>query len=138
MKKAVLFLFATMMFGIAGKAQGNSYLKSSMVILVNHARNTFIDGQSYKDWLLRQTGSTTVSTIQEEKFLTDVYGFLSSNDKSAAIFKNYDGNSLLELKKLHDKGGTTILTSNNQRCGWICNIIIIIFYPDLYEILNSF
>ena len=138
MKNVLLILFTTVMFGIAGNAQGNQYLKSSMVILVNQARNTYTDGLSYKDWLIKQIGTTTIGTIQEEKFLTDVYEFLASNDKSVAIYKNYDGNSLLELKRLYDKGGTTILTSNNQRCGWLCNIIIIIFFPGLNEILDTY
>lgn len=138
MKKLLLCLCATMLFGITSFAQGTAYWKSSMVLLVNEAKNTFTTDIDFKDWLVQQTGAAEMKTAQEEKVLSEIYKFLSSKANSATIYKSYNGTSLLELKKLYDKGGMTTLNSTNQRCGFFCYLIIIIFFPDLPEILDSF
>jgi hypothetical protein len=134
MKKTILSLFATILFAFTGNAQ-NNYLKSSMVILVSQAKSNFTKGMTYKDWVIRQTGNQTVSTAQEDKFLKDVFGFLSTNEKPDVIYKNYDGSSIIELRKLYDKGGLTSLGPTNARCGFFCQLIIWVFMPEFNDIL---
>jgi hypothetical protein len=124
MKKLVLGLFATIMFGFAGNAQTNAYTKSAMVVIVTQAKSTFVKGESYKDWLLHQTGNSTIPTPQEEKLLKDVYGFLSTSSNSDVVYKGYDGVSLTEVAKLQQKGGLTVLGSSNAKCGFWCQLII--------------
>ncbi|WP_298221519.1 hypothetical protein [Flavobacterium sp.] len=124
MKKLFLGLIATVMFCFAGNAQVSVYSKSSMVVLVNQAKSTYTKGLSYQDWLSKQIGNDAKPTLQEEKFLKEVYGFLSTGAKSDAIFKNYDGNTLLELAKLQEKGGLTAMGTANARCGWFCQLLM--------------
>lgn len=132
MKKSIFILFATVLFGVAGNAQ--NYLKSSMVLLVSQAKSNYSKDMTYKDWVTRQTGSSTVSTEQEDKFLKEVFGFLSTNERPDVIYKNYNGTSIIELRKLYEKGGLTTLGSSNGRCGWFCQLIIWIFIPELNDI----
>lgn len=136
MKKLFLGLLATVMFSFSGNAQ-NTYAKSSMVVLVTQAKSSYTKGMGYKDWILNQTGNTTVPTAQEDKLLKDVYGFVSTGAKSDVVFKNYDGVSIVELAKLYEKEGLTVLGESNQRCGWWCQLIIKLITIFLGELPNA-
>lgn len=122
MKKLIL-LFAVAIIGFAANAQ-NTYCKSGMVVIVTQAKHTFSKGESYKDWLLAQTGNSTVPTAEEDKFLKDVYGFLAAGSNSDAIYKNYDGTSLNDLAKLQKDKGLTVLGASNERCGFWCQLLV--------------
>lgn len=124
MKKLILGLCATLFFGFAAKAQNNTYTKSAMVVLVSQAQSKYTKGMTYKDFVNVLTGNTnsTVPTAQEDKFLKDVYGFVSTGAKPETISKNYNGQSLLELAK--SKGNTGVLNPSGDRgCGIWCQII---------------
>jgi hypothetical protein len=109
MKKLVLGLFATIMFGFSGNAQNASYSKSAMTVVVTAAKASFTKGTSYKDWLAGQIGNSTIPTKEEEKFLSDVYGFVSAGATSETVLKNYDGKSFLDLAVLNGKGGLKVI-----------------------------
>lgn len=126
MKKLFLGLIATVMFCFAGNAQTSVYSKSSMVVLVTQAKKDYTKGTSYQDWVTKQIGTEAKPSPQEEKFLKDVYGFLSTGAKSDVIYKNYDGSSLVELVKLEGKGGLTSVGSSNARCNWWCQFVFTI------------
>ncbi|WP_309642263.1 hypothetical protein [Flavobacterium sp.] len=123
MKKLFLGLIATMMFCFAGNAQTSVYSKSSMVVLVGQAKKEYTKGVSYQDWVTKQIGNQSKPSPQEEKFLKEIYGFLSTGAKSDVIYKNYDGNSLVELVKLEQNGGLTAIGGTNARCGWWCQFM---------------
>ena len=123
MKKLFLGLIATLMFCFAGNAQSSVYSKSSMVVLVTQAKKEFTNGISYQDWVTKQIGNEVKPSPQEEKFLKDIYGFLSTEAKSDVIYKNYDGSSLVELVKLDRKGGLTAIGTINAKCGWWCQFM---------------
>ena len=136
MKKLFLGLIATVMIGFAGNAQTNVYAKSGMVILVIEAKKNYTKGLSYQEWLSKQIGSDAKPTLQEEKLLKEVYGFVSAGAKAENVFNNYDGSSLVELAKLQEKGGLTALGSTNARCGWWCQFIIKILTEILTDLLS--
>jgi hypothetical protein len=121
--KKLFLLFAAMVCGLTANAQ-STYTKSSMVVIVTQAKNTFSKDISYKDWIIKQTGSSKTPTAQEEKFLKEVYGFLSSNSNSDLIYKNYDGASLIELAKLKSKGELTVLGSSTTERSWWFSIVL--------------
>ena len=123
MKKLFLF-FAAIICGLTANAQSNTYTKSSMVVIVTQARTAFNKDISYKDWVIKQTGSPKTPTAQEEKFLKEVYGFLLSNSNSDLIYKNYDGASLIELAKLKSKGELTALGSATTERSWWLSIVL--------------
>ena len=124
MKKLFLGLIATVMFCFAGNAQSIVYSKSSMVVLVAQAKKEYAKGISYQDWVAKQIGNEAKPSLQEEKLLKEVYGFLSTGAKSDFIYKNYDGNSIVELVKLDQKGGLTATGESNARCGWWCQFML--------------
>ena len=126
MKKLFLGLIATVLFCFAGNAQTSTYSKSSMVVLVTQAKKDYVKGTSYQEWVAKQIGNEVKPSLQEEKFLKDVYGFLSTGAKSDIIYKNYDGNSLVELVKLEQRGGLTAVASTNARCNWWCQFVLAI------------
>jgi hypothetical protein len=136
MKKLFLGLIATVMFAFAGNAQTNVYSKSGMVILVNQAKKTYTKGTSYQEWLSKQIGTDTKPTLQEDKLLKEVYGFLSTGAKSETVFNNYDGKSMTELAKLQQSGGLTVLGDTNNRCGWWCQFIIKILLGILEDLVG--
>ena len=137
MKKLFLGLVATVMFCFAGNAQTSVYSKSSMVVLVTQAKKEYTKGLSYQDWVTKQIGNEAKPSPQEEKFLKDIYGFLSTGAKSDVIYKNYDGSSLVELVKSYQKEGVSAIGTTNARCGWWCQFmieiikIIIELLPDM-------
>ena len=112
------------MFCFAGNAQTSVYSKSSMVVLVTQAKKEYTKGLSYQDWVTKQIGNEVKPSPQEEKFLKDIYGFLSTGAKSDVIYKNYDGSSLVELVKSYQKGGVIAIGTTNARCGWWCQFMI--------------
>ncbi|HMK06670.1 MAG TPA: hypothetical protein VK476_04015 [Flavobacterium sp.] len=121
MKKLVLGLFATIMFGFAGNAQNASYSKSAMTVVVTAAKASFTKGTSYKDWLASQIGNSTIPTKEEDKFLSEVYGFVSTGATSETVLKNYDGKSFLDLAVLNGKDGLKVIkdgtiSSANRWC----------------------
>jgi len=116
--KKLFLLFAAIVGGLTANAQSNTYAKSSMVVIVTQARADFNKDISYRDWVIKQTGSSKTPTVQEEKFLKEVYGFLSSNSNSDMIYKNYDGASLIELAKLKLKSGLVVFDSTSSERSW--------------------
>lgn len=116
--KKLFLLFAAITCGLTANAQINTFAKSGMVVLVAGAKSSFDKNTSYRDWEIQQTGSTKTPTIQEDKFLKEVYGFLSSNYNSDQIYKSYDGSSLLELSKLKSKGGLVVLENTTSERNW--------------------
>lgn len=137
MKKIFLSLCALLLF-VYSQAQ-NSYLKSGMVMLVTAAKDSYTKEVGYKDWVIKITGSTAVPTDEEEKVLKEVYYYISTETRADLIYKNYDGNSLLDLKKQFDKGDTSVLGTSNQRCGlwcWLITILTGVDIPLLLEIVK--
>lgn len=126
MKKLIFGLCATLFFGFAAQAQNNTYSKSAMVVLVSSAKSTYTKGMTYKEWVNVLTGNTnsTIPTAQEDKFLKDVYGFVSTNANPETISKNYNGQSLLDLAK---SGKTSVLSPSSARCGLWCDLLQFIF-----------
>lgn len=122
MKKLLFGLIATVLFGVVGNAQNGTLSKSSMVVLVTQANKTFTKGISYKDWLISQTGNSTVPTVEEDKLLKEVYGFLSVNASPETIYRNYNSSSLIDLAKLSSRGGLRVFGANAQRCGFWCQL----------------
>lgn len=132
MKKVLLFLIATVMFGVAGNAQNGSFSKSAMTVIVANAKETFTRGMDYKEWLVSQIGSDVTPTKEEDKFLSDVFGFLSSGANSETILKSYDGKSFLDVALLNSKGGLKALSegNTNSQNKW-CVICLIKLLVDL-------
>ncbi|MBS1535419.1 MAG: hypothetical protein JST78_10100 [Bacteroidetes bacterium] len=123
MKKLILGLIAAVLISFSANAQTNVYAKSGMVILVTQAKSSYVKGSSYKDWLTKQTGSSTSKSPEEEKLFREVYGFLSTNSNAETIFKNSDGSSLVELAKARQKDGV-LASEPNAKCGFWCQLII--------------
>ena len=123
MKKLILGLCATLFFGFAAEAQNNTYSKSGMVLLVTQAQKTYTKGITYKEWVnvLAGGANSTIPTPQEDKLLKDVFGFVSTNANPETIYKNYNGQSLLDLAKT--KSNTGVLSSSNARCGFWCQLL---------------
>ena len=138
MKKFVLGLFATIMFGFAGNAQNASYSKSAMTVVVTAAKASFTKGMSYKDWLASQIGNSTIPTKEEEKFLSDVYGFVSTGASSETVLKNYDGKSFLDLVVLNGKGGLKVINEGTvlNASRWCIPCLIKLLVTALCEIID--
>lgn len=131
--KKIFLLLAIALFAVNGQAQ-NTYTKSSMVLFVAEAKKTFVKGTKYTDWVKTQVGTAT-PTIQETNLLKDIYGFVSTNQNSESVFKNYDGVSLLNLART--KGGVVALSESNNRgfLNWIIRVII--WYEMEFGMLND-
>jgi len=131
--KKLFLLFAAIVCGLTANAQ-NTYTKSSMVVIVTQAKKTFTKDINYKDWVIQQTGSSKTPTLQEERFLKEVYGFLSSNSNSDQIYKNSDGTALLELSRLKAKGELVVLENSTPERNWwlwIAIKILVILLDDM-------
>ncbi len=110
------------MFCFAGNAQNGSFTKSAMTVVVASAKDTYEKGMTYKDWLNGQIGTAT-PTKEEDRFLSDVYGYVSVGANSETVLKTYDGKSLLDLAYLNAKNGLRALkegtfSSQNRFCVW--------------------
>ena len=136
MKKLFLGLVATFMF-TAGFAQNSNYCKSAMTVVVASAKATYNKGMTFKDWLTNQTGNSTILTKEEDKFLNDVFNYISVGANSETVFKSYDGVSISNLALLNSKGGLKAIkdgpiSSQNRWCimcliklilGIVCEIV---------------
>lgn len=132
MKKLFLGLIATVMFGFAGNAQNGSFSKSSMTVIVAATKDTYTKGMSYKEWLGKQIGTTAIPTKEEDKFLSDLYNYVSTNANSETVLKTYDGKSLYDLALLNSKNGLKAIKegtfASQSRICWWC---IVKFFIDL-------
>jgi hypothetical protein len=126
MKKLFLGLLATVMFVCSGNAQNGSYSKSVMTVVVASAKGTFVKGMSYKSWLSSQIGESVIPSREEDKFLSDVYGFISTGANADTVLRNYDGKSFQELVSLSGKGGLKAIHSGNVTSdrGWCIPCLI--------------
>lgn len=142
MKKFILGLCATLFFAFVSNAQNNTYSKSAMVLLVTQAQKNYTKGMTYKEFVNVFAGgaNSTIPTPQEDKLLRDVFGFVSVKANPETIYKNYNGQSLLELAKT--KSNTGVLSSTNARCGFWCQLLnalivgIIEFLADNPPVIN--
>ncbi|NHM06074.1 hypothetical protein G4D82_02475 [Flavobacterium sp. CYK-4] len=129
MKKLFFTLIASFLFGLVANAQNGSYTKSAMTVAVAAAKGTYTKGMSYQEWLKNQIG-TTVPAKEEEKFLSDIFNYLSTGANSETVLKTYDGKSMINLALLSSKGGLKALqgaTLNNQnRFCWMCLIKLVV------------
>lgn len=133
MKKLILCLFATMLFGFYGNAQNNTFSKSAMVVLVSQAKTTYTKGMTYKDWVnVIGTPNSTIP-VNEDKLLKDIYGFVSTGANPETIYKSYDGTSLLALAK--EKKSIT-LGGSTARCGFLCQLVNAVLVA-LWEFLGG-
>lgn len=127
MKKLIFGLLASVAFCFSAQAQ-NEYFKSGMVMIVNQSKASFVKGTTYKDWLLQFTQNSTIPTPQEDRFLKDVYQFVSTNTSSLNVYKTYDGVSARQLLPLFEKRQLAVF-QNANRCGWFCQIMWYLFGP---------
>lgn len=127
MKKLIFGLLASAVFCFSAKAQ-NEYFKSGMVMIVNQSKASFVKGTTYKDWLLQFTQNSTIPTPQEDRFLKDVYQFVSTDSSSLHVYKNYDGASARQLLPLFENGQLVVF-QNANRCGWFCQIMWYLLFP---------
>jgi hypothetical protein len=136
-KKLFLGLIATVMFCFVGNAQNASYCKSAMTVVVASAKDTYVKGMTYKEWLAAQVRSVTPSK-EEDKFLSDVFSYICTSSNSENVLKTYDGKSLLDLAFLNSKNGLKALkegtfSSQNRWCIWC---IIKIAIDIICQIVN--
>lgn len=118
--KKLLFCFCMALFiNVSMVAQGNTFAKASMVVIVSQAKSNFTKGTSYKDWLTEAVGQGTPS-VKEEAFLKELYGLVSNGSNAETVFKNYNGASLMALAK--DANGI-VLAQANAKCGFWCSIV---------------
>lgn len=129
MKKLFLAFIASLVFGFVTNAQNGSYTKSAMTVAVAAAKGTYTKGMTYQEWLKSQIGTVTPAK-EEEKFLSDIFNYVSKGANSETVLKTYDGKSLIDLALLSSKGGLKAikegtLTNQNRFC-WICLIKIVV------------
>ena len=123
MKRLLCYLCLLLAFGFSGIAQTKTYAKSALVVVVAQAKSNFTKGVAYKDWLTTQFGSVKPNE-EQDKFLKDVYGFLSNGSNSETVFKNYEGTSLTLLAKT--KKNSDLFSQSSARCGFWCTILTFI------------
>lgn len=125
MKKVLFGLIATVFMSFSAVAQNATFTKSSMVVLVSETQNTYKKGMTYKDWVNVLVGSTnsTMLTANEDKLLKDIYGFVSSSASPETIYRNYSGQSLLDLQIEKSKGIKGVLNESNAKCGFWCQLL---------------
>lgn len=72
MKKLILGLIATILFSFSASAQMNFFAKSEMVVLATQARNDFVKGTTYKNWLIQQTSNGTTKSAEDKRFYKEL------------------------------------------------------------------
>lgn len=128
MKKLVLGLIATVMFGFAGNAQEVSreqkqvLLNTQVVSLITLSKSVFQKGQTYEEFIKNFDTSAPYNPF-ETKLMKTVHSDLVNNTSTCSVLSR-DASELVSLGQKY--GATNLSSSKAVKCGFWCQLIIAI------------